>query len=128
MSDEDVIKKFVGNYVADGKFKSPNPEKDPWFPPKGLKLKLSSVSLGNGQFGARIRLELPPRANFEGKAAIEGATYRVKGDKLFAEKLPLGADFTADETLEMDEQGMRHIVSFSDESKTGLWTCPPQKP
>lgn len=125
-SDEKVINTFVGNYTANGKFKSPSLPKDPWFPPKGLKLTLRKVDLGSDQVGAKVRLEPPLNTHFQSKAAMEAATYRVKGDKLLAEKLPFGSTLTADETLEMKDGEMLHFVKFSD-NEEGNWTCPPDK-
>ena len=127
MSEEEVINRFVGDYVANGQFQSPRPAKDPWFPPKGLKLNLIKVDLGDGQLGAKVRLEPPPNSHFQGKDAIEAATYRVKDGNLFAEKLAFRPDLTVDETLEMDGQIMLHKVRFSD-GEEGDWTCPPSDP
>lgn len=126
-SDEKIIQNFLGDYVAGGDFSSPSPDKDPWFPRNGVKLKLSKVDLPEDQVGVKILVDVPDNLPFQGKAAIEAATYRVIGEKLIAENLPVFGSVTAVEVLEMDAKGdMLHTVYFSD--KAGRWTCPKPKP
>ena len=126
LSDEEVIKTFEGDYVADGKFKSPSNDKDPWFPPKDLQLNLKMQKLPDGRVVGKISLQEPPHTTYQGKAEIEAAEYRVVGDKLCAVRLKVIGNVTADEMLEMQQNGtlMLHTVKFSDGDLVGLWTCP----
>jgi hypothetical protein len=130
MSDEDVIKKFSGDgFEADGSFQCKDPTKVEWFPPAGTKLKVKMIKNGT-KVGAKIRLDLAPNTFFQGKQAIEAATYLVNGDTLVnAEKLVFQPGLIADETVVMTtdpkttRQVMLHKVKFGD-GVEGDWTCP----
>lgn len=130
MSDEDVIKKFSGNgFEADGSFQCKDPTKFDWFPPAGTKLKLDMVKTGT-KVGAKIKIELLPNTAFQGKQAIEAATYIVNGDSMVsAEELVFQPGLTAMETLVMttdpktSRRVMLHKVKFGD-GVEGDWTCP----
>jgi len=130
MSDEDVIKKFSGDgFEADGSFQCTDPSKVEWFPPRGTKLKLKMVKVGTTT-AAKVKIELAPNTFFQGKRAIEEATYIVNGDNLVnAQALKFQPSLTANEILVMStdpattRQLMLHKVKFSD-GVEARWTCP----
>ena len=73
---------------------------------------------------------MAPNTFFQGKRAIEAATYIVNGDTLVnAQALKFQPSLTANETLVMStdptatRELMLHKVKFSD-GVEGRWTCP----
>jgi hypothetical protein len=131
MSDEDVVKKFVGDYEQqdEDKIKNDHPEKDPYYPRNGVKLRIDLVKLTDvpGRAYAKIKVTDPTGA-FSAKPAIENAVFLVAGDALVATDMELKPGLLLTETLTMTSgvgqvpKVMLHSLKFSDE-KHGTWIC-----
>jgi hypothetical protein len=124
-SDHDVIMRFVGDYVSDGKIQaSSDPDKVSYYPGKGVKLTLRKCALSATEAYAKIRIDRSG-AQWGGARALERAIFRVEGKRLVAKDIELGPGTLLKETLEMNEDGsMNHRLEFSDDQH-GSWICKP---
>lgn len=129
MSDSTVIDDFVGEYQSDGVTTSSHPDKNPYYPRKGVKLKLDKVPLIGAGDKAYAKIKIKPDGEpFGGKLALERAVFRVQGDDLVAQGMEIAPGMLLTEKLTMKtvngKKEMTHTLSFSDGS-LGTWVCKP---
>lgn len=127
MSDATVIDEFVGDYESDGQTTSDSADKAPYYPRKGVKLKLDKVPVTDVDGGAYAKIRIKPDGEpFGGKLALERAVFRVHGAELVAEDMELAPGMLLTETLKMKnvngKKEMTHTLNFSDGS-LGTWIC-----
>jgi hypothetical protein len=131
MSDEDVVNKFVGNYENKDEEKTHNdhPEKDPYYPREGVKLRIDMVRLTDVPGGAYAKVKVTDIGGaFSAKPALEHAVFRVVGNTLVATDMELKPGLLLTETMTMTKDDglghkeMKHALVFSD-GKGGDWIC-----
>jgi len=131
MTDEDVVKMFVGNYEQkdEEKIENEDPGKDFYYPKEGVKLRIDKVPLTGVAGGAYAKVTVTDvDGTFGAKLVLERAAFRVVGNTLVARDLIIEPGLLLTETLTItkdDGHGhkeMEHALSFSD-GKHGKWIC-----
>jgi hypothetical protein len=122
-----TIADFVGDFESTGEQKIISGGNAAWYPPKGVRLRVTDHS-DDPCPHARIEV-LPGSPHFEGEVAVEEARYRLVGKMLYA-VMELQPGFFLTELLEMLPNGnMKHTLSFVDPdrqlSSLGYWICRP---
>jgi hypothetical protein len=123
-----TIADFAGDFESTGTQKIISGGNAAWYPPKGVKLRVTDHS-DDPCPHAQIEI-LAGSPHFEGKEAVEDAKYRLVGKALYA-VMELQPGFFLTELLEMLPTGeMKHTLSFVDPgrelSSLGFWICQPK--